>query len=49
MRDPKMLSKFQNLISHSKDYGVNASCGELFEEMYGKMTYEVSFDQKLLV
>ncbi len=46
MRDPKMLSKFKNLINHSKDYTDNASCGEDFEEMYGKMTYEVDFDAK---
>lgn len=46
MQNPKMLSKFQNLINHSKDYGTDATCGEVFEEMYGKMIYEVSFDNK---
>lgn len=46
IQDPKMLLKFKNLINHSKDYGHDASCGEAFEEMYGKMDYKVSFENK---
>jgi flavin-dependent dehydrogenase len=45
MRDAKMIGKFQHLISHSKDEKENASCGVDFEEMYGKMTAELVFDQ----
>jgi len=44
MQNPKMLSKFQNLIKHSKDYGDQANCGEKYEEMYGEMTHEIKFD-----
>ncbi|MDF2451638.1 MAG: dependent oxidoreductase [Bacteroidota bacterium] len=47
MRDPKVLAKFQNLINHSKEYGADANCGEDFEEMYGKMDYDVKFDKSV--
>lgn len=49
MRDPKMLSKFKNLINHSKDYTDNASCGESFEDMYDAMTHKIEFDQTALL
>ncbi len=45
MKEPKVLSKFRNLIKHSKSYGEDANCGEDFEEMYGKMNYNVEFDK----
>ncbi len=44
MKDPRMLEKFQHLISHTKDYSEGATCGELYEEMYGEVTHEVKFD-----
>lgn len=44
MKDPMMQKKFQNLIRHTKEYGEEASCGELFEEMYGKVTMDIAFD-----
>lgn len=47
MRDQKTVAKFQNLIKHTKDYQPEASCGELFEEMYGVMTEEVVYDKSL--
>ena len=47
MRDQKMLAKFQNLINHSKDTTDNATCGELFEEMYGEMIQDIVFDKSL--
>lgn len=46
MQEPNMLSKFKNLINHSKGDGEGASCGESFEDMYGKVTYEPAFDPK---
>lgn len=46
IRDEKALSKFQNLKQHSKDARPDSSCGEDFEEMYGKMTHKIVFDHK---
>lgn len=46
LKDQKMLEKFQNLISHSRSYGEDATCDENFEDMYGKMTHDLVFDQK---
>jgi flavin-dependent dehydrogenase len=45
LKDQKMLEKFQHLISHTRSYGDDATCNEEFEEMYGKMTHELTFDQ----
>jgi flavin-dependent dehydrogenase len=44
MKDVKMIQKFQNLIDHSKDEAYGATCGENFEEMYGLMTQQITFD-----
>lgn len=49
LKDQKMLEKFQNLISHSRGYGDDASCDENFEDMYGKMTHNLVFDQKAFI
>lgn len=46
LKDQKMLEKFQNLISHTRSYGDDATCDEEFEDMYGKMTHDLIFDQK---
>ena len=46
MKDQKMVAKFQHLINYSKDNSSNATCGEVFEEMYGDMTYDIEFNQK---
>lgn len=44
IRDGKALAKFQNLKSHSKDDRQDSTCGEDYEEMYGKMTHKIVFD-----
>ena len=46
IRDEKALSKFQNLKAHSKDARPDSTCGEDYEEMYGKMTHKIEFDHK---
>lgn len=47
MRDQKMAAKFQNLIQHTRDYTKGAHCGELHEEMYGKVNKEIVYDKSL--
>ncbi|MFL5763907.1 MAG: NAD(P)/FAD-dependent oxidoreductase [Bacteroidia bacterium] len=48
IRDEKALNKFQHLIKHQKDDNPNSSCGEKFEEMYGEMTHQISFDKSIM-
>lgn len=47
MRDQKIITKFQNLINHSKDHSEGAHCDELYEEMYGKVEKEIIYDSSL--
>lgn len=49
MRDQKMLAKFQNLISYSKEATKLPVCGETYEEMYGSTSdHEIVFDLEAL-
>ena len=49
MHDYKNVVKFRNLINYSFDKHDAPNCGEVFEEMYGKMTAKIEFDQKAFV
>ena len=44
MRDEKMIHKFKHLIEHTIHESHGATCGEEFEEMYGKMDHQLKFD-----
>lgn len=46
IRDQKSMVKFQNLIHYPKNSNPKSSCGEDFEEMYGRMTHKIEFDHK---
>lgn len=47
LRDQKVALKFQNLIAHTRDYSEGAHCGELAEEMYGKVNRQIIYDKTL--
>jgi flavin-dependent dehydrogenase len=49
MHDYKNVEKFRNLIDYSFDKHQAPNCGEIFEEMYGKMTAKIEFDQKAFI
>ena len=47
MYDKKMLAKFQSLINYSTSISENATCKEVFEEIYGEVSYQVNYDESL--
>ena len=46
IRDQKSMVKFQNLIHYPKNSSPKSTCGEDFDEMYGRMTHKIEFDHK---
>ncbi|HKC69617.1 MAG TPA: hypothetical protein VKG26_15375, partial [Bacteroidia bacterium] len=48
VRNEKTMVKFQSLIKHKKDADPESKCGESFEEMYGRMTHKVVFDESFM-